>query len=170
MENPAVADSMADSGAESKIKTQAPRREDVEAAIAEAADKDALLLIDRYYADELRKLQLAVDKATSDSLGGFSDTVQQVVARFTEAPTNWHQAAVFALSTAEPGDAALRASGPRMFVMGVLMAVRQVHSAGVCYAVWHSTSSDGLPVVAARSVHGAAAAFHLDCLPALLHQ
>ena len=84
--NPVVLEENGDPAAEvvDDAMQEGVMREDVEAAIAGAADKQALLLLDRYYSDELRKVQ-----ETPQMSGGGVAGVEQVFARLTEAPTNW---------------------------------------------------------------------------------
>ena len=89
-------------------------RADVEAAIA---DDSKLQLVDRYYAAELEKLRQSVASDDGAVLGVF--------ARLTEAPTNWHQATVFALSSDAPQDSALKARAPAMFAMGAFVVALQ---------------------------------------------
>lgn len=83
--NPVVAEEKGDAAEEvNDVMREGVSREDVEAAIAGAADKQALLLLDRYYSAELRKVQETLQLG-----GGGVAAVEQVFARLTEAPTNW---------------------------------------------------------------------------------
>ena len=81
------------------------------------AAKAALRLVDEYYAAELDKVR--------GSVAGDDGSVLGVFARLTEAPSNWHQATVFALGSDAPEDAALNARAPAMFALGVFMVLLQ---------------------------------------------
>ncbi len=93
-------------------------RADVEAAIAAAPDGSAaaLQLVDPYYAAQLGE----VDRRLAGE-----GSVLGVFARMTEAPSNWHQATVFALGSDAPEDAALKARAPAMFGLVVFMVALQ---------------------------------------------
>ena len=55
-------------------------------------------------------------------------TVSNVFAQFAEAPTNWHQATIYFLSSTEPEDAPARKLAPLMFVVGLTMVLLQIMS------------------------------------------
>ena len=58
--------------------------------------------------------------------GGLGSAVTSIVAHLTEAPLNWHQVSVFALSRRPGGeDEALRQKGPMLAAVGALMVWMQ---------------------------------------------
>ena len=80
------------------------------------------------------------DEEIEPSAGpGFSHMgVAAVMAHLGAAPTNWHQATVYFLTSKAEDDAAMRKKAPLMFVCGVGLVVVQIASlAGMLGAMLH---------------------------------
>ena len=76
----------------------------------------------------------AADRESSEVDPLLDNAVRTLHSRFSEAPTNWHQATVFVLSSEDPR---LREAGPRMLAGGYLMVACQLLTTA---ALWSSTS------------------------------
>ena len=87
---------------------------------------------------ELAKLERASASAIMATTGGSggAGASQAVYARLTEAPTNWHQASVFALVSNAPEDAPLKARAPFQFGIGFAMVACQVRAPPRCCWWW----------------------------------
>ena len=103
---------------------------DVEAALAEggvtpqqAAEASRVM---ESLMESLMDQKVAALKA---EMGGASfeveSTVRSLVARLTEAPTSWHQSAVFFASSTDPIDAAAKKRAPLLAAISVLMVLAQ---------------------------------------------
>jgi len=93
---------------------------------------------------ELAKLERASASAimATSSGGGSGAASQAVYARLTEAPTNWHQASVFALVSDAPEDAPLKARAPFQFGIGFAMVACQVRAPAAAAAAAGSGAAD----------------------------
>eukprot|EP01043_Picozoa_sp_COSAG02_P004081 COSAG02_NODE_104_length_36421_cov_132.465420_11_plen_126_part_00 len=56
---------------------------------------------------------------------------RETVARFTEAPANWHQTVVFMVTTDEPEDASMKDRVPLQFAISALMVMSQARAHGL---------------------------------------
>ena len=96
-------------------------RRDLESALAglqsgERTVEETVDALDRYVESKL------------ESVGTIAPVVKSVVARLTEAPTNWHQSTVFYLTTKAEQDARLRTRAPLMAAVSFLMVFMQAAS------------------------------------------
>ena len=96
-------------------------RRDLESALAglqsgERTAEETVDVLDRYVESKL------------ESVGTIAPVVKSVVARLTEAPTNWHQSTVFYLTTKAEQDARLRTRAPLMAAVSFLMVFMQAAS------------------------------------------
>ena len=76
----------------------------------------------------LAKLETQFAARFASESGGSQD-VAAAVARIGTAPTNWHQATIFFLTSKAEEDETMRNKAPLMFLGGVLMVVVQIIAA-----------------------------------------
>ena len=107
---------------------------DVEAALAEGG------VTPQQAAEASRVMESLMDQkvaALKAEMGGASfeveSAVRSLVARLTEAPTSWHQSAVFFASSTDPIDAATKKRAPLLAAISVLMVLAQSLVAGALF-------------------------------------
>jgi hypothetical protein len=73
----------------------------------------------------LRTREAALETRLAAPGGLLESSIKSTMARLTEAPTNWHQATVFYLTTTDPKDTQMRARAPLLFAGSALMVLVQ---------------------------------------------
>lgn len=85
-----------------------------------------------------RPAAAATMTADEEQLYGADMNVATTLARFSAAPTNWHQATVYFLTTKAEEDAPMRAKAPWMYLAGIILVVVQILSVlGLLGAMLH---------------------------------
>ena len=73
------------------------------------------------------KLDARIDTLREElAVGSIIEGANSVLARFGAAPTNWHQATIYFLTSTTEEDAAMRKRAPVMFAAGLVMIVVQI--------------------------------------------